>query len=395
MTFWGRGSLAAASTTNERETKLANNKLKLTLSGVAVFALLLTGCTQQASEDAGSDTGASTDSGNSDTGQTTEATSDAPAPFDGDVKIAVVENSGAGDYFQQFRNGYTQQFDAMGVEYEIYDAQADNAKQATDMETAIGSGVDGIIVRHGNTDTMCPLINDALDAGIPVVIYDVEISDCAPRAIETSQSDFDLAETVLTQMAADMGTDINVGYVNVFGIAPLDRRHVIWEEFKAENNWTESFFVGRFTNSVATDNAQLVDAALKANSDVTAIFAPYDEFTKGTVSAIEQNGMEGTVSAYGIDISNADIEVMTAPNSPWKATAGTDPNAIGAVVARTMALHLAGELDENEYQFPGALITQDFLLENNIANMDDLRANLPELGITDVMAADWIPVVSF
>ena len=34
-------------------------------------------------------------------------------------------------------------------------------------------------------------------------------------------------------------------------------------------------------------------------------------------------------------------------------------------------------------------------LVNNIANMDDLRANLPELGITDVMAADWIPVVSF
>lgn len=396
MTFWGRGSLLAASTTKERETKLANNKLKLALSGVAVFALLLTGCTQQASEDAGSsDSGSSTDSSSTDTGETTEPTSDAPAPFDGDVKIAVVENSGAGDYFQQFRNGYTQQFDAMGVEYEIYDAQADNAKQATDMETAIGSGVDAIIVRHGNADTMCPLINDALDAGIPIVIYDIATAECAPRGIETSQSDSALAETVLTQMAADMGTDVNVGYVNVFGIAPLDRRHVVWEEFKADNNWTEDFFVGRFTNSVATDNAQLVDAALKANTDVTAIFAPYDEFTKGVVSAIEQNDMEGQVSAYGIDISNADIEVMTAPDSPWKATAGTDPNAIGAVVARTMMMHLAGELDDNQYQFPGALITQDFLLENDIANMDDLRANLPELGITDVMSADWIPVVSF
>jgi simple sugar transport system substrate-binding protein len=323
-------------------------------------------------------------------------TAEVPAPFsDKTVKIAIVENSGAGDYFQQFRNGAVQQADAMGIEYEIYDAQADNAKQATDMETAIGSGVDGIIVRHGNSDTMCGLINDALDAGIPVVVYDVEISECAPRAIETSQSDFDLAETVLTQMAADMGADINVGYVNVFGIAPLDRRHVIWEEFKTANNWNEKFFVGEFTNSVATDNAQLVDAALKANSDVTAIFAPYDEFTKGTVSAIEQNGMEGTVAAYGIDISNADIEVMTKENSPWKATAATDPNAIGAAVVRTMLLHLAGELAENEYQFPGVLVTQDFLVSNSITNMNDLRASLPELSLGSTMAAEWIPVVSF
>jgi|TARA_B110000483_G_scaffold74813_1_gene93106 simple sugar transport system substrate-binding protein len=377
--------------TNERERKLADNKLKMTVTGFAVLALVLAGCTQEATEEAGSTAAQETEAAT-----TTEVTSDAPAPFsDGTVKIALVENSGAGDYFQQFRNGAVQQFEAMGVEFEIYDAQADNAKQATDMETAIGSGVDAIIVRHGNSDTMCPLINDALDKGIPVVIYDIEVSECAPRAIETSQSDFDLAKTVLTQMAADIGPGVQVGYVNVFGIAPLDRRHVIWEEFKVDNNWEESFFVGKFTNSVATDNAQLVDAALKANSGVAAIFAPYDEFTKGTVSAIDQNEMAGTVSAYGIDISNADIEIMTNENSPWKATAGTDPNAIGAAVVRTMFLHLAGELDENEYQFPGVLITQDFLLENSIANMDDLRSKLPALSLTEVMAADWIPVVTF
>jgi|TARA_B110000977_G_scaffold144004_1_gene182799 simple sugar transport system substrate-binding protein len=377
--------------TNERERKLADNKLKMTVTGFAVLALVLAGCTQEATEEAGSTAAQETEAAT-----TTEVTSDAPAPFsDGTVKIALVENSGAGDYFQQFRNGAVQQFEAMGVEFEIYDAQADNAKQATDMETAIGSGVDAIIVRHGNSDTMCPLINDALDKGIPVVIYDIEVSECAPRAIETSQSDFDLAKTVLTQMAADIGPGVQVGYVNVFGIAPLDRRHVIWEEFKVDNNWEESFFVGKFTNSVATDNAQLVDAALKANSGVTAIFAPYDEFTKGTVSAIDQNEVAGTVSAYGIDISNADIEIMTNENSPWKATAGTDPNAIGAAVVRTMFLHLAGELDENEYQFPGVLITQDFLLENSIANMDDLRSKLPALSLTEVMAADWIPVVTF
>ncbi len=326
----------------------------------------------------------------------TGASAEPPAPFsEGTVQIALVQNSGAGDYFQQWTSGAQEQSELVGIELQVYDAQADNARQVTDMETAISSGVDGIIVDHGQADTMCPLIVQATDAGIPVVVYDIEITECAPDAVETAQSDADLATLVLTQMVEDQGGDIPVGYVNVLGIAPLDRRDVIWQEFVEANNWDQQFFVGEFTNAVATDNAQLVDAALKANPDVVAIFAPYDELTKGTVTAIIQNEMETQVAAYGIDISNADIEVMTAADSPWKATATTDPTAIGAGVVRTMALELAGEQDSREVVFPGVLVTQQFLIDSEITNMDNLRATLPELDLADVSSADWIQSLTF
>lgn len=357
------------------------------------LALIAAGCSQDTDDASDESTTTTTE----DVGTTAAPESDAPAPFNGDtpVKIAVVQNSGAGDYFQQWTNGAKQQLDAIGIEYQWYDAQADNGKQATDMETAIGSGVTGIIVDHGQTDTMCPLINDAIAAGIPVVIYDIAVQDCAPEAVQTQQSDASLADLSLGQMLADIGGDQNVGYVNVLGIAPLDRRHVVWEEYVAAAPWTQLFFVGEFTNAVATDNAQLADAALKANPDVRAIFAPYDELTKGAVAAIYENNMEADVWAYGIDISNADIEVMTEEGSPWKATATTDPNAIGAAVARTMALELAGEQDARLVNFPGVLVTQDFLVENSIANMVDLRAKLPALNLTEVQSATWIPAVEF
>jgi simple sugar transport system substrate-binding protein len=347
------------------------------------------------SQDSG-ETDESTTTTGADTGTTEAPSAPKPPPFDaGPVKIAIVQNSGAGDYFQQWTNGARQQAEAIGFEVQLYDAQADNAKQATDMETAIGSGVVGIIVDHGQTDTMCPLINDAIDAGIPVVIYDIAVQDCAPRAVQTQQSDASLADLALGQMLADIGSDVNVGYVNVLGIAPLDRRHVVWTQYVEDNNWTQKFFVGEFTNAVATDNAQLVDAALKANPDVRAIFAPYDELTKGTVAAIRENGLETSIWAYGIDISNADIEVMTAADSPWKATATTDPNAIGAAVVRTMALELAGQQGPRLVDFPGVLVTQAFLLDNGITNMVDLRAAMPELNLADVQSADWIPSVAF
>jgi simple sugar transport system substrate-binding protein len=311
------------------------------------------------------------------------------------VKIALVQNSGAGDYFEQWTDGARKQADAAGFDVKLYDAQADPDKQASDMKTAIESGVKGIIVDHGLVGTMCPLIQQATDAGIKVVVYDIQIAECAPNAVETAQNDAELGTLVLTQMAKDVGDGIPVGYVTVLGIAPFDRRDAVWKKFVADHNWTQKFFVGEFTHEVATDNARLVDAALTANPDAKAIFAAYDEFTKGAVSAIERHGLSTKVAAYGIDISNADIELMTKQDSPWKATATTDPSAVGAAVTRTLALELAGQLGTKKVVFPGALVTQSFLVENQIKNMDDLRAKLPELNLSKVSSADWLQSVTF
>ena len=319
-----------------------------------------------------------------------------PAPFDaGPVSIALVQNSGAGDYFEQWTDGARQQADAAGLRMQLYDAKADPARQASHMKAAIESGVKGIIVDHGLAGTMCPLLRQATDAGIAVVVYDIEITECAPGAVETAQDDADLATLVLTQMARDLGDGIPVGYVNVAGIAPFDRRDVVWKRFVAEHKWTPKFFVGKFTHTVASDNAGLVDAALKANPQVKAIFAAYDELAKGAISAIEQRGLTTKVATYGIDISKADIELMTKKDSPWKATATTDPSAVGAAVTRTLALQMAGQLGRKEVVFPGVLVTQSFLRENQIKSMDDVRAKLPQLNLANVSSAGWLRSVTF
>jgi simple sugar transport system substrate-binding protein len=314
-----------------------------------------------------------------------------PAPFDkGPVKIALVQYSGAGDYFEQWTAGAREQGDAVGFDIQIYDAQADPDKQASDMNAAIASGVAGILVDHGLSRPMCPLVRRATDAGIAVVAYDIQVSQCAPKAVETAQNDADLASLVLTQMAKDVGDGIPVGYVTVFGIAPFDRRDAVWKKFRTEHKWQQKFVTGKFTKAVATDNAPLVAGVLKANPRVKAIFAPYDELTKAALSAIEQNDLSLEVAAYGIDISNADIEIMTKKGSPWKATATTDPSAVGAAVTRTLALELAGQLRSKKVVFPGALVTQAFLVENRINSMDDLRAKLPALSLAEVSSAGWI-----
>lgn len=366
-----------------------SNKRKILAAGIIGFAMLaVSACSQGGAAPAPKPT-------SQETGKTEAPTATMPAPFDaGQVHVAIVQNTGQGDYFQQYLNGTKLQAAALNMKLDVFDAQGDNATQASQLDQAIASGAKGIIVRHGYADTLCPGVNKALEQGIKVVIYDVEIQKCSPNAVQTQQSDAKMASLVLDQMLADIGKDQNVGYVNVLGIAPLDRRHAVWEEYKKANNWTEKFFTGKYTTSTATDTAPMVYNALQANKDVAAIYAPYDELTKATLSALEQAGMKD-VKVYGADISAADIELMIADGSSWKATGATDPNAIGAAVTRVLALDLAGQLDTKNVEFPPILVTQDMLRSKNIKNMDDLRANEPSLNISETASADWIPAVKF
>ncbi|WP_291057373.1 substrate-binding domain-containing protein [Herbiconiux sp.] len=351
---------------------------------LAAGALALTGCAQ------------SSGSTESAAESTTAATASAPlpAPFDGDpVKVALVRQSGAGDYFEAWGAGAQAQAKFANIDLQVTDARNDNAKQASDLEQAIASKPDAIIVDHGQTDTLQPLITEAVAAGIPVVVYDLALTD-STGVITTSQSDESMASGVLDQLIDDVGDGAKVGYVSAEGFAALDRRAVVWNKYVADHKLDVVFSTGKVSESTATDNIPLVDAALKQNPDVQAIFAPYDEITKGTVQAVIQNNLQDKVKVYGIDISNADIEVITADGSPWVATSATDPAAVGAGVVRSLALSLAGQLDETDVQFPAKTITQQFLADNSITNVTELRAAEPTLKLDDTVVADWLPAVS-
>jgi len=354
---------------------------------VAVLALGLSACSQGTP---------STNTSANNNASVATATGAAPAPFsEKQVHIALIQQSGGGDYFQQYLNGVKLQAATMDVKLDVYDAKGDNAQQAAQLDQAIATNPDGIIITHGLPDTLCPGINKAEQAGIKVVIYDVIIQTCAPNTVQTQQSDALIASLVLDQMTTDLGTGAKVGYVNVSGIAPLDRRDAVWQQYVAKNNWQQAFKTGKYTDSSNSDSVPLVYAALQANPDVKGLYCPYDELTKACVTALEQANMTDKVKVYGADISDADIAIMSADGSPWVATGTTDPNAIGAADTRIMFLALAGQLDVTTVDFPPILVTQDMLRSKNITSMSGLRQAEPTLNIADIASAPWIPSIVF
>lgn len=313
-----------------------------------------------------------------------DATSDLAGTGEDAVTVSLVRQLGSGDYFEQWLAGAQAQADELGVDLQVSNADGDDNQHALDLESAVNRKPDAIIVDHGFTETIAPQAAAALDAGIPLVAFDVDVDD--DRAIALSQSDHDLATAVTGRLVEDTGGTADVIYVYVAGFAPLDRRNEVWEDVKAANpGLNQVAQIGVVNESTAAGVADQAKAALQANPGVTAIFAPYDEFAKGAVLAIDELGLADTVKVYGADISTADIEVLTAEGSPWVATAATDPANVGAVAVRAAYLAATGGDVPAEILVPPALITAAALREAGATTIADLGPLFPALKTDDLV----------
>lgn len=315
--------------------------------------------------------------------------SDLPDTFRDGVEIALVRQLGSGDFFQQWLLGAREQAKALNIDLRVSDARNNNDQQATDLQRAIDQKVDAIIVDHGLAATVNPLVDKAVGAGIPVVAFDVETPN--KEVVSIQQSDVDAGKRISEELVKGIEGKGEVGYVYVAGFAPLDRRNRGWKGVKSANPGIKQVAqFGKVSDSTANDTQEQANAVITAHPDLAAILAPYDEFAKGVVNALEQKNEDG-VKVYGADVSTADIAVMTKAESPWVATIATDPANVGRVAVRAAALKLNGDRIDQQVLITPSIITQDFLRENDIKTLEQLRKKLPELDTQDTATADWIP----
>ncbi|MBZ5788718.1 substrate-binding domain-containing protein [Burkholderia contaminans] len=315
----------------------------------------------------------------------------APAPFDkGGVKVALVNYLSTGDFFQAYEAGAQKQARALGIDLRIYEGRQDAAEQREQIQQAISVGVSAIIVNHGLPESLKDVVQRALDKGIKVVAFDVDLGN--PKVPQIEQSDRDLANLLLEQAVKDNGDAFSAGYVYVAGFAPLDRRDAAWRDFKrAHPKVREQARWGTVDNPIAQSVANQAAAAYRAHPDIRVVFAPYDEFARGAKLAADEAKLASKLRIYSADISTADIEAIRAPGSAWVATAATNPAVVGAVSVRAAALLVAGQDPGRRIAVKPALITRDDLVKNDIHTIAELSAKFPAFRASEAVTAPWIP----
>lgn len=316
----------------------------------------------------------------------------APAPFDeGGVKVALVAYLSGGDFFAAYQAGAEAEARKLGIDLTVFPGRQDAAEQRSQIEQAINLGVKGIVIDHGQPEALQDVVQKALDAGIKVVAFDVNIDN--PAVPQVEQSDHDLSRLAIEQIVKDNGSSFNAGYVYVAGFAPLDRRNEVWEKFKAENSGVaEKAHFGAVNDTTAVSTADQAKAALTANPDISVVYAPYDEFARGVKLAAADLGISGKLKIYSADVSTADIQEIVEDGSPWVATVATNPAVVGAVSLRAAAKLIAGEQVPAQVVVAPTLLTQAALREAGVKTIEELASKVPAFGRSDAVPVSWASV---
>ena len=325
----------------------------------------------------------------------TTALAGAPAPFDkGGVKVALISFISAGDFFQAYQAGAEAQAKALGIDLQVFPGRQNAADQREQVLQAINLGAKAIVIDHGQPESLTDVAQQALDKGVKVVAFDVNLNN--PKIPQVEQSDHKLAEFALEQALKDNGKSFSAGYTYVAGFAPLDRRNEIWEKVKAENKGiVEKARFGTVSDTTAAATADQAKAALRANPDIKVIFAPYDEFARGVKLAAVDLGISDKIKIYSADVSTADIQEIVEPGSPWAATAATNPAVVGAVSIRAAALLVAGQPVDHQIVVEPTLLTQEQLRSAGVKSVDELAKKIPAFSTSAAATASWIPSAAF
>ncbi len=310
------------------------------------------------------------------------------------LRIALVTRITTGSFFAQYNQGVKDQVEAFGGELKIYDSNNDLAKMASNIEAAVNERVDAILVNNGTAQALDPAVKKALDAGIPVVSYDSDLS--LPGVTSIDQDDYLLGWQSLKKLATDLNGEGKIGVLWVAGYLPMERRQVMIEAFqKRYPKIQEVARAGTVTANTALDTQAQVEAWLKKfpeKGDLDAIYTTWNEFTRGAYQALKQEG-RNDIPIYGIDLTEEDLPLFQAEDSPWVAASATNPTDIGQVQARLAYQKVAGETVPSGVSIEPRLILKSYLPKEPIS-FSDLGKYVPGWGNSDAAKSTWMEALA-
>ncbi|MGR5913494.1 sugar ABC transporter substrate-binding protein [Bacillus pacificus] len=306
------------------------------------------------------------------------------------LKIALIMQMSIGTFSSQYIEGVKKQVELFGGSVQVYNSDNDLAKMAANLDTAINSKVDGILIDHGRSEALRPGVEKALQANIPVVAFDNDLR--LPGVTIIDQDDYSLAWKSLKTLAEDLNGQGNIAVVWVGGFAPMERRNVIIDAFyKRYPNIKEVARFGTASNNTPLDTQTQVEALLKKYPKKT-IYKPFSlhgmSLLKGLLKHFEQAGRTD-IKVYGIDLSNEDLQLMQKENSPWAATAATNPAEVGKVQVRFLYKKIAGEQTPDIYSLEPYLVKKNSLPKENIT-MDQLSKYINGWGDSKDAYSPWM-----
>jgi D-xylose transport system substrate-binding protein len=252
--------------------------------------------------------------------------------------------------------------EAGGGTYIDKDANLVATQQLTDVETMIGQGADVLILLAADTTVVGPALQQAADAGVPVIAYDRLIEDPSVLYITFDNVGVGKAEAEAMFEKVPTGNYVLIkghpGDPNASTFLPLG-----WDEAGLKDKVASkdiTIVADQFTDDWDTQTAQdnmeaIIDKANADDVQIDAVLAENDSTALGVVAALQAKSYDA-IPVSGQDGDTANLQNVAKGLQyvdVWK-----NANELGKVAGEA-ALQLCENPDVGAVTLPDGLVNAD------------------------------------
>ncbi|SHE68665.1 monosaccharide ABC transporter substrate-binding protein, CUT2 family [Marinitoga hydrogenitolerans DSM 16785] len=253
------------------------------------------------------------------------------------IKIGLSLSTLNNPFFVELRNGALQEAVNQGVDIVVVDAQDKPYKQLNDIEDLVQQRVDLIIINPTDSDAIVAAVEEANNAGIPVITVDRAAN--GGKVILHIASDNVAGGAMAAKYIADLlnGKGNVVELVGIPGTSAARDRGLGFEtELKKYPGL--KLIAKQTANFNRAEGLSVMENLLQAYPEIDAVFAQNDEMALGAIEAIKSEGKLGKIVVVGFDaIPDA---VNAVKNGEMAATVAQQPSLMGELAVKKAVEYL-------------------------------------------------------
>jgi inositol transport system substrate-binding protein len=246
------------------------------------------------------------------------------------------------------------------VEVKMVDAKNDTSKQLSQVETFLTEGVDAIIICPVDTSAVKPMVDEANDANVPVVVVNrIPTKDVLDKIYAYVGSESIQAGTMQMEKVAEMlGGKGNVAIMTgELGSESQVKRTEGNKQVIKKHPGMKVVREGT-ANYQRAEGIKLMENWIQSGDKIDAVVANNDEMAIGAIMALEAAGKLNNVVVAGIDGTPDALEYVKA--GKLKVTVFQDPVGQGRGAVETAVKAAKGEKLSNKFVWiPFELITKE------------------------------------
>lgn len=251
-----------------------------------------------------------------------------PAGDDG-LTIGLVMLLGD-DYFQNIEMGLQEAVRADGGEVISANSNNDPGTEATAVQNMIQRQVDALLIQPVSADASVATMQQAADAGIPVICYgNCGGSTADPALVKgVAQSDNTnlgsaTGEVAATYIKENLDGSAKIGILNCDAAAETCKLRKAGFKQALEAAGVDVEYIADQEGYLADKATPVATNMLSANPEINLLWASNEGGTVGLVTAARQGSAD--VAVFGTDISKQIAEFVVSDEDILQATTGQDP----------------------------------------------------------------------